>query len=377
MVFYGIAPRGDIGKDRAFARPSQSRTMKSNGDTIHLGIVGLGWPGHRHAEAIAATPGARLVACADLGEQRREEFARVHRPDKVYVEYDELLADPDVDAVIVGLPNYLHFPATMSALAAGKHVLCEKPPTLHAADMRKVRARAKSDGLVYSFGRQARFDGRTIVARRLIESGRLGNIYFARALFVRSRGIPVGIGGWFLDKSKAGGGALIDLGVHAIDTAWYLMGCPKAETVSGSVFQHFGSLVPERMHYDVEDSAYGQIRFEGGAALHFEVSWAANLPDDIPSNAQGKREAHNTIVYGDAATIRLSPFSLFENTGDTIRDTRLEGAVGSNFAGQMANFVDAIRTGQDPVNSVDQAVDLMDMLEAVYRSSKSGREVVL
>src|SRR5690606_14784515 len=144
--------------------------------------------------------------------------------------------DPKVEAVVIGLPNYLHFPATMSALRAGKHVLCEKPPTLSAPEMRQVKALADANNLVYFFGRQSRFDGKPVAARRLVDNGALGRIYLARAVFIRARGIPVGIGGWFLDRSKAGGGALIDIGVHAIDTAWYLMGCPRPLTVTGQTY---------------------------------------------------------------------------------------------------------------------------------------------
>lgn len=349
----------------------------STSPKLNIGVVGLGWPGHRHAEAVLASDEAVLYACADLGEQRRTEFVRQYSPKKTYIAYDELLADPGVEAVVIGLPNYLHFPATMSALRAGKHVLCEKPPTLTAAEMRKVSALADANHLVYFFGRQSRFDGKTVAAKQLIETGRLGRIYFARATFVRSRGIPVGIGGWFLDRSKAGGGALIDIGVHAIDTPWYLMGCPRPLTVTARTYQNFAHLVPERIKYDVEDSAFGCIRFEGGGMMNFEVSWAGNLPDDCPTNHLGKRESHNTILFGDRGTLRLSPFSLFEDDRGELRDSRLEAEPGSNFAGQMTNFIHAVRKGIPPANSAGQAVYLMEMLEAVYRSSEEGREIQL
>jgi len=344
---------------------------------VSIGVVGLGWPGHRHAEAILANPGARLYACADLGDQRREEFVRLYKPERVYVSYDELLNDPGVEAVVIGLPNYLHFPATMSALRAGKHVLCEKPPTLSAAEMRKVRSLADQAGKIYFFGRQSRFDGKTVVAKRMVESGRLGRIYFAKATFIRARGIPVGIGGWFLDRGKAGGGALMDIGIHALDTAWYLMGCPAPTSVTGQVFRNFERFVPERMKYDVEDGAYAFVRFEGGAVLQLEVSWAANLPDDSPTNHLGKRESHNTILYGDRATLRLSPFSLFEDVEGRLVDSRLEAEPGSNFAGQMTNFIQAIREGVPAVNSADQAVHLMEMLEGIYHSSEISREIAI
>src|SRR4029077_13107382 len=125
-----------------------------------------------------------------------------------------------------------------AALEAGKHVLCEKPPTLNAAEMKMLRNEETRRRLIYCFGRQFRFSTSMRAARALVQEGRLGKIYYAKGTFIRSRGIPVGVGNWFTEKKRAGGGALIDIGVHALDAVWYLMGTPRPVSVAAQVFRN-------------------------------------------------------------------------------------------------------------------------------------------
>jgi predicted dehydrogenase len=356
---------------------------------INVGIVGLGWPGRRHAEGVLGSGPGHLYAACDLNEQRRNKFSAKYRPEKVFASYDAMLADGNLHAVIVSLPNALHFPATLKALEAGKHVLCEKPPTLNAGQMHQLHTESVKRGLTYSFGRQMRFSGAMQAARSAIADRRLGEIYYAKTVWVRSRGTPGGVDGWFTDRSRAGGGALIDLGVHTIDAAWYLMGTPKPRTVSAQTYQKFPQLVKAPV-FDVEDSAYGVIRFENGAIVMFEVSWAANLPDDIPLGKWGTRELFSTTVFGPKGSLRVTDvlqlhpsekraaLSLFEDCDGKLVDAELPfEPVKHEFVAQMENFLYAIQGDTPPINSSIQAVELMEMIDAVYQSSLSGREVVL
>ena len=347
-------------------------------EEIRLGFLGLGWPGEQHAKAALSLPGATVYAACDLGAERREKFAAQFSPARSYEQYDDMLADPQVHVVVISLPNFLHASATMSALRAGKHVLCEKPPTMNVAEIKAIRDEARARGLTYAFSRQSRFNDKMLAAKRLVDGGDLGNVYFARAERVRSAGIPVGVGGWFLEKSKAGGGALIDIGVHALDAAWYLAGCPRPLTVSGRVSANFRHTIPAGVKCDVEDAGFAMVRFEGGLVLHLEVSWAGNLTDAVPKSTWAGHELENTTLYGDRATLTLNPPTLY-----TARDKELQSATiatgleTNGFDHQMADFLDAVRTGRPPINNVDQAVDLMRMLMAIYESSESGAEVRL
>jgi predicted dehydrogenase len=342
---------------------------------INLAVIGTGWPGQQHARVMADIPEAHLYACAELNDARRAEFQTAYSPEKCFGDYHELLADPKLDAAIICLPNFLHFPASLAALEAGKHVLCEKPPTLNASEMKVLHEEATKRGLVYYFSRQFRFTPGMRAAKQLIADGRLGNIYHAKATWVRSRGIPQGVGGWFTEKKRSGGGALIDIGVHALDSAWYLMGTPRPIAVSAQVYRNFEHLVNDPV-FDVEDAAFAFIRFENGAVVHLETSWAGNLPDDIPQGQYFGREINNSVVYGTKGTIRLKPLSLFEDQNGALVTVPIEPPDETDsFELQLRNFLDAIAGRAEAVNNAEQAVRLMEMLDAIYVSSTSQREV--
>jgi predicted dehydrogenase len=160
---------------------------------LRIGIIGAGWPGQQHARAILAGKAAVIEALAEPNDERMAEFIRIYSPKKVYRDYGNLLGNRQVDAVIICLPNHLHFPATLAALRAHKHVLCEKPPALNGAEMRVLQEEAEKRGLVYFFSRQFRFTPAMRLARDLISREELGIIYLAEAVWVRSRGIPSGL----------------------------------------------------------------------------------------------------------------------------------------------------------------------------------------
>jgi predicted dehydrogenase len=345
---------------------------------IGLGLVGLGWPGEQHAIAANALPGAEIAAACDLSAERLAGFAKRFSPRKTYAKYDDMLADPEVHAAVISLPNFLHYGATMDALRAGKHVLCEKPPTMNLAEIESIREEAQKRGLIYFFGRQSRFSDTMLAAKRVIDEGRLGKVYYVRAERVRSRGIPVGIGGWFLEKSKAGGGAMIDIGVHAIDAVWYALGCPAPLSVSAQVMANFRHTVPVGVKCDVEDAGYAFVRFAGGIVLQLEVTWAANVTDAPPPHGWCGHELDTATFYGDKATLLLDPPTLFTMDGMERVQTALPVEGNSNgFERQLQNFLDSVRTGEKPISNVDQAVGLMRMLMAIYESSHKGAEVRL
>lgn len=352
--------------------PATNQT--SQGPQLNVGIAGLGWPGYQHARALGETTTGRVYACADPDKERQAKFCAEFPVEKTYFKFEEMIDDPKVDAVVICLPNGMHFPATLAALQKGKHVLCEKPPTLNSAEMKVIQEEAKKRGLTYFFGRQQRFSAELLACKKAIEEKRLGNIYFARAIWTRSRGTPTGIGAWFTDKSKSGGGALIDIGIHALDAVWYLMGNPRPISVSAQVFRNFEHLV-QVPKFDVDDAAYGFIRFENGAVVHLETSWAANLPDDIPGISP-KRELVNSLIYGSKATLRMNPLAMFEDQAGDLVTVPIElDSTTKPFTGQMQNFLSSIINKSEPVNSAQQAVYLMEIVDAIYLSSEKKQEI--
>lgn len=352
--------------------------MNDPHEELNIGIAGLGWPGEQHARAVAALPSARVTAACDLSAERRTAFAAQFSPGKLYPDYPALLADPDVDAVVIALPNSLHCAATLVALRAGKHVLCEKPPTMNVAEIEEIRAETLRSGRIYCFGRQSRFAAGTLSARSLVADGTLGDVYFVRAERVRSRGIPAWGGGWFLDAARAGGGAMIDIGIHALDDAWFLLGCPEPLSVSAQVSTRFRHLLPEGISTNVEDNGSAFVRFAGGIVLHLEVAWAANVTAAVPPSSWAGHELENTTLYGTRGTLCLHPLTLYTMEGAERRESVHPATPDTqSFERQMGDFLRAIRTGTRPINDVDQAVVLMKMLGAIYQSSAQGSEVKL
>src|SRR5438034_3213898 len=164
-------------------------------EELKFGIIGTGWPGQQHAIALAEIPDVQLHSCADTNSERLRSFAETYRLESLFDDYQELLRDRDLDAALICLPNFLHFPTSLAALEAGKHVFCEKPPTMNAAEMKVLRDEAEKRGLIYFFGRQFRFTAAVRTARDIIAEGRLGNIYRARHLDPFARNSR---GDWFV-----------------------------------------------------------------------------------------------------------------------------------------------------------------------------------
>src|SRR6266480_1257674 len=309
---------------------------------LTVGIIGTGWPGQQHAIALAEIPDVQLRSCADTNSERLRRFAETYCLESSFDDYQELLRDRDLDA----------------------------------AEMKVLRDEAEKRGLIYFFGRQFRFTAAVRTARDIIAEGRLGKIYRARATWIRSRGIPAGIGLWFTDKERSGGGALIDIGVHALDTAWYLMGTPHPVSISAKVFRNFAHLV-EVPVFDVEDEAHAFIRFANDAIVELETSWAANLTDDTPVGPEWvDRESNNCVLFGTSGTLRLKPLTLFEDDNGKLATVPLEPRYSENsFEMQLRNFAEAIRGEAPPINNAEQALELMEMIDGIYSSSELGREV--
>ena len=226
--------------------------MASQG--IRVGIIGAGWPGLRHAEGYKAAGGCQIMAVADLIPARRRKLIELVGTAREFADGLEVLNDVQVDAVSVCLPNAMHLHEVLAALKAGKHVICETPPAMNAAEAKKLAAAAAKAGKVLLYGFQRRFGGAEQAARLAIEKGYVGTPSHVRASWMRTRGIPTGTG-WYADRSKSGGGAMIDMGVQMLDLAWSLLGQPRPTAAFAVFNQRFRGALPAEVPYDVEDAA--------------------------------------------------------------------------------------------------------------------------
>jgi len=332
--------------------------------TVKIGVVGLAWPGNEHLKGYVACPQAEVVALCDLDRKLLARQAKEYNVSNTFTAYKKMLAMPEVQAVSICVPNDLHKPMTLAALEAGKHVLCEKPPALSAKEAQAMADAAKKAKRVLMYALVQRFHPESRLLRRLIDRGQLGDIYFARTAYLRRRGIPVGKEGWFINKKRSGGGSLIDIGVHCLDRAWWLMGTPKPVAVSGSTYAKFGHTVTKKYPYTVEDASFGLIKFANGASLIVEATWAYNLPPK-----------HHTELAGTKGGATLGPLTIYTEQQGVICDVTPQVPRGNGFLNETAHFVQCVQKRRKPIPSAEQGVQLMQMLDAVYRSSETGREV--
>ena len=237
------SPRRGEGEDRCGRCGERVKGAGVVGDwaskTLRVGIVGLGWTGWTHLKAYQELPNVEVVALAGYEADRLAQYGREFNVPNLYREYQDLLARDDLDVVSVCTPNQLHAPVAIGALAGGRHVVCEKPLARSSTEaLAMVEAARKADRVLHTiFNHRERGD--VVALKRYIDEGGLGRIYHAKASWMRRNGIPT-LGSWFTNKEMAGGGPLIDLGVHMLDLALYLTGEPQIATVSAATYAELG-----------------------------------------------------------------------------------------------------------------------------------------
>lgn len=347
------------------------------GATFKIGLVGAGSIAKAHAEANKKVAGVEVTSLSETVEDRGRAFAAEHGIPNFYTDFNEMIADPDLDGVIVCVPNFLHAPVAIAAMKAGKHVLTEKPMGLNgtvAAEMVEV-SRQTGKTLMVALNNRYRADIQLV--KKYAEE-QFGELYYGRCGWFRRRGIP-GWGSWFTRMDRAGGGPLIDIGVHQLDMCLYLMGYPNPVAVTGSTYAKFGpnkkgigswGMPDWNGYYDVEDLAGAMIHFDNGATVQLEVSWALNTADRNWIEIMGT-EGGATIAEGKATV-----FS--EQYGRTVDLALNAGAPNQDRIEQAKHFVHCARTGQEPLTSPRHGLILNRIFDAIYESGKNGgRQVQL
>jgi predicted dehydrogenase len=280
-----------------------------------------------------------------------------------------------LDFISVCTPNYLHAPVTIAALERGIHVHCEKPIAMNAEETKDIIAARDRSGKKVMIGLGNRFTGETLLVRKLAAQGFLGEIYHARCGWRRRNGIP-GRGGWFPDKRLAGGGALIDLGMHSLDLVMYFLDFPEVSEVMGNTYSKFGNS-PTRLRqgyrdrgegaFDVEDMAVGLIRLKNGTTVDFEISWASNVEKETKyyellgtkggvSFMNGELKIHSELM---GTSVNMSP-----DPGTPLKSES-----------EFRHFIDCVKGDAKPRASLDQGLQLMRIIDAIYESSETGRGV--
>ncbi len=359
----------------------------SKDTTLRVGVIGAGI-GAAHIAAYQTVPGVEVRALADLSDERARQVAATYKVPEIYHDYSELLALPDLDAVSVCLPNALHAPVAIAALQSGKHVLVEKPMARTVAEGEAMIAAAEAAERVLMIAFNQRYRSDVQWLKQYVDSGALGRIYYAKAHWMRRSGIPR-LGSWFVSKEQAGGGPLIDLGVHVLDMALYLMGEPEPQAISANTYAEFGPrglkgsgsawarpIHGETLPYEVEDLATAFIRLDGGATLLLEASWATHSAagDDFGVTLYGTEGGAELLIrnYTYDGTVRV-----FTDMGGAPTDLTPRIPKAEGHPAVISRFIAAIREGAPPVPSAAEGLRRTAVLAACYQSAAEGREISL
>lgn len=345
---------------------------------INVAVIGAGAIGADHIQGYQRHPSARVVAVADTSAERAREACEKFNIPEAVSDYRALLRRPDISVVSIALPNYLHAPAALAALAAGKHVMLDKPFATNARDAAKVLEAARRARTVFMVGQNQRFPAERQALKRMVMAGKLGEVYLAEAFWLRRSGIPR-IGSWFTQKRYAGGGCTYDIGVHELDLCLHLLGDFDAAAVSGQVYAKFGnrglgegrwgrSETDPKAPFDVEDFSVAMIRMKSGRTVILRASWAAHLPAN---------SADGVILYGTRAGARTMPPQIFRpgKTDYIIEDIRPGRPTVSTC--RMGHFIDCALGKAKPYVPPEESLQVQRILDAIYRSSATGREVRL
>ncbi|SHE70226.1 Predicted dehydrogenase [Seinonella peptonophila] len=343
-------------------------------EIIQVGIIGAGGISTQHLNALQKEPRAHVKAIADISLELAIEQAQNFQIPQIYGDHREMLSREQLDFVIICTPNHLHGPIAIDALKAGMHVLTEKPMTMNLDWALKMKEIADAQNKILMVAQNNRFHAETVHLRRLIDEGRLGTIYHAKAAWIRRNGIP-GWGNWFTVKELSGGGSLIDIGVHMLDLAMWLMHFPEPVSVLGKTYNIFGlerkkvahwAKVNEKGEFNVEDLAIAMIQFADGSSLVVDSSWASHTKEERAyvklygkdGGAEFDMLHKKTMIYTDendlSVDIELRP---------TPQDERLL-AVG--------NMVDAILGKAEPICKLEESIAVQKILDAIYQSAESG-----
>jgi predicted dehydrogenase len=351
--------------------------LKRTKTKVGVGIIGSGGIAQNaHMPGYAAIPDlCEIVAVADINPDTAKQAAEKFNVPHVFTDYRKLLEMPEVDAVSVCTPNYLHIAPTIEAFRAGKHVLCEKPIAMNAQEARQMVEAGRKAKKIFQVGYNSRFAPSNQLLKTYVDSGDLGEIYYARAQALRRRGIP----GWgvFIDKSKQGGGPLIDIGVHILDLTLWLMGHPKPTAASGVTYAKFGHRSDivgfmgqwDYKNFTVEDFASALIRFENGASIVLESSFVANIPEDI----------FNSTLCGTEGGATTNPLTIIKERHRSLQIFKPEFPSPSvnTHAAEIKSFIECILEGREPLVTGEQGLMVAQIMDAIYASSEAGKEVAI
>lgn len=349
---------------------------------MKVAVIGCGTIANAaHIPSYLKNETAEIKYFCDIIPERARKAVEKYECGTAITDYHIALEDPEIEAVSVCTPNNVHMPISVDALRAGKNVLCEKPAARTYAEALEMQRVQHESGKVLNIGVVNRFDDSVNFIKKYIDEGKLGDVYHVYASFRAHRSIP-GLGGAFTTKEIAGGGALIDWGVHYLDIVMYCCGDPTVKTVSGETFSKLGCDIETYAYkdmwagppvkdgiYNVDDSVTALIR-TSGPVITLNGAWAENI---------GESEQYIDFI-GDKAGIRLQygqDFTIYTAEHGALVEYKPQFTIRDHFQNEINAFVDCIETGKKLPSHIDTVIVTAEMMEAIYDSAQQHKELTL
>ncbi|KXA95747.1 oxidoreductase [candidate division MSBL1 archaeon SCGC-AAA259E19] len=346
---------------------------------VKVCVVGVGWVGIRQGRAIANNPRAGITALCDVSEKRMKRFEEELGKDvKLYTDYKEMVQDPDIDAVFVGTPNDTHSSIGIKAIQEGKHVLMTKPLADSEEAAKKLVKEAEGKDVVNMMSLNIRFNDSCIYLKNLVNDGYFGDIYYARAWYIRRNGIPTG---YSKDQDASsgqkmiqkGGGALRDIGVHVLDAAWALLGTPDPEFILGISGAEFGPRgekywgEPRPSDFETHDYGSGFIKFTNGKGIQLDSFWSSHHPEE-----------KQIEIFGTKAGGKINPLTIFKGEHEADQNIDVKIREERNPFERIADhFIECILDEKECKAPFRHGYVVQRMLEAILESSEKGEPIYL
>ena len=350
---------------------------------MKVAVIGCGTIANAaHIPSYMKNPTAEIKYFCDIIPERAQAAVEKYGVGTAVTDYHDVLKDPEVVAISVCTPNNVHAEISIAAMRAGKNVLCEKPAARTYAEALEMKKVQNETGVILNIGVVNRFNDNVNLIKKYIDSGKLGDVYRVYASFRAHRSIP-GLGGAFTTKAIAGGGALIDWGVHYLDIVMYCCSDPAIKTVSAETFSKLGKDIPNYVFkdmwagppildgiYDVDDSVTALIR-TNGPTITVNGAWAENI-------AAGNETYIDFI--GDKAGIRLKyggDFTVYTAEHGALVEYKPQISTRDHFQNEIDAFVRCVQTGEKLPSHIDINIITAQLMQAIYDSAEAHREVVL
>ncbi|VAX22761.1 oxidoreductase-like [hydrothermal vent metagenome] len=329
---------------------------------VRVALIGAGYISDYHARGLQTLPDVEIAAVVGMPIEAAKEFAQKYNIKEVTTDALSLVNRDDIDAVLISTPNKFHAPYAIEFMNNGKDIFVEKPMAMNPDEGEAVIDAAQKNDRIVLVGHMWRFDEEAQFVKKVVDSGKLGKIVKTKGYGIHENWGP---GGWFTQKEIAGGGALADMGVHAIDTVRYILGDPKPKEVYAKIGTYYGD-------YDVDDTGIIMITWDNGTTSIIESGWWHPHMDGPEAATQ---------IFGTKGYVSLFPTELKINDEKENKEFKIpkvqkeEHCDQSIYTRQMKHFIECIRTRKQPVPGLSEGQTVLQIVDAAYRSSETGEAI--